>query len=131
METKVFDEVKTDNRQLAKYENKYRYVSPRCDISETEEKFVIELEMPGTKKDSLSVTMKNGHLIIEGKMVTESHGIKVYSEIPKRNYYRVFKLADSVDPNGIEAKWNEGLLMITLKKKEESKPREINIHFES
>lgn len=129
METKTFDEVKTDNREITKFENNYQYVIPRCDISETNEGFVIDLEMPGTKKESLSVKLKNGHLVIEGKMVTREHGQTVYSEIPKRNYRRVFKLSESVDTNGIEAKWNEGVLSLVLKKKEEAKPREININF--
>jgi HSP20 family protein len=129
METKTFDEVKTDNRDITKYDNNYQYVIPRCDISETSDCFVIELEMPGTKKESLSVKLQNGHLVVDGKMVTQDHGKLVYSEIPRRNYHRVFKLSNTVDANSIEAKWNEGVLTLNLKKKEETKPHEININF--
>lgn len=129
METKTFDEVKTDNRDITKFENNYGYVIPRCDISESADRFVIELEMPGTRKESLSVKLENGHLVVEGKMIPKDSGKLVYSEIPRRNYHRVFKLSGSVDTDGIDAKWNEGVLVLNLKKKEESKPREININF--
>ncbi len=129
METRTFDEVKTDKREITTFENNYGYVIPRCDISETSDRFVIELEMLGTKKESLSVKLQNGHLVVDGKMVMRDHGKLIYSEILRRNYHRVFKLSDTVDANGIEAKWNEGVLVLNLKKKEEAKPREININF--
>ncbi len=130
METKVQEEVKAETRDIQRYENNYGYVVPRCDIRETNDQFILLMEMPGTKKDSLSVKLDKGHLVVEGRMVNGHDGSLVYSEIPKRNYRRVFKLTEMVNPDAIQARWLEGMLELTLAKKEEVKPRDIEINIQ-
>jgi len=53
----------------------------------------------------------------------------IRSEIFKRNYRRIFTLGNSADAQKIDAKWQDGLLYLSIGKKEESKPREIKINF--
>ena len=85
--------------------------------------------MPGVRKDGLTVTLQNGNLVIEGKMGLNEEGSVIREEIPKRNYHRVFRLTNRVDPNKIEARWQDGFLILSVGKKEELKPREIAINF--
>lgn len=129
METKTFNEVKTDYRDMIKHENGYYYVQPRCDIRETKDKYYIVMEMPGVSKDTLKAELKNGRLLIEGKMNLTEEGTLIRSEIFKRNYRRMFTLGNSVDAQNIDAKWQDGLLYLSIAKKEEAKPREIKINF--
>ncbi|KAB2881343.1 Hsp20/alpha crystallin family protein [bacterium] len=129
METKTFNEVKTDQRDVVKHENGYYYVQPRCDIRESKDHYHLLLEMPGVNKDTLSVQVKNGQLLIEGKMNIQEEGELIRSEIYKRNYRRIFTLGKTVDTQNIDASWKNGFLQMNLTKKEEAKPREIKINF--
>lgn len=129
MEVKTFNEAKTSERELVKRENSYYYVQPRCDIRENKDHYHLLLEMPGVNKDTLRVQLKNGQLLVEGKMTLDENGTLIRSEIFKRNYRRVFTLGNTVDAQRIDAKWQDGLLLLTLTKKEEAKPREIKINF--
>ena len=122
-------EVKTDQRELVRNENNYYYVQPRCDIRETKDHYHLLLEMPGVNKETLSVQVKNNQLLIDGKMSMDEDGALIRSEIPKRNYRRVFTLGKTVDSQNVDAKWKDGILILKLIKKEEAKPREIKINF--
>ncbi|MCK6542161.1 Hsp20/alpha crystallin family protein [bacterium] len=127
METKQEYEVKT--QAIAKPENNYYYIQPRTDIRENKDSYLLYVEMPGVRKDGLTVTLQNGNLVIEGKMGLNEEGSVIREEIPKRNYHRVFRLTNRVDPNKIEARWQDGFLILSVGKKEELKPREIAINF--
>lgn len=129
MESKTLNEVNSDQRDLVKRESSYYYVQPRCDIRETKDHYHLTLEMPGVSKDTLGVKLKNGQLLIEGKMNITENGSLIRSEIFKRNYRRIFTLGNSVDAQKIEAKWQDGILLLSIAKKEEVKPREIKINF--
>ncbi|NUM81876.1 Hsp20/alpha crystallin family protein [bacterium] len=129
MQTKVYDEVKTNNRELAKKENQFMVVAPRADIYETKDHFTVLLEMPGVTKDGLKVYMENHHLVIEGISRHDAEGELVLSEIFKRNYRRFFKLSSTVNTESIEAKWQDGILQVKLAKLEAAKPKEITIQF--
>lgn len=122
-------EIKTDLRESAIQETKYYYVQPRCDVRETKDHYYLLLEMPGVRKETLAVQVKGNQLLIEGKMSVNEDGTLIRSEIFKRNYRRIFTLGKTVDTQTIEAKWKDGLLLLSLTKKEEAKPREININF--
>ncbi len=129
MEVKSINQTQPDEKNIVRHENSYYYVQPRCDIRETKDHYLLILEMPGVTKDSLAVHLKNGQLLIEGKMKIDESGSLVRSEILKRNYRRIFTLGNSVDAQNIEAKWQDGLLFLAIAKKEETKPREIKINF--
>jgi HSP20 family protein len=129
METKTFKSETTNDNNVVIHENSYYYVQPRCDISENKDHYHLLLEMPGVNKDSLTVLLQNGKLVIEGKMRIPENGTLIRSEVFKRNYRRVFTLGNSADAQKIDAKWQDGFLFLTIAKKEESKPREIKINF--
>jgi HSP20 family protein len=129
MEVKTVNEVNSAERNLVKHENSYYYVQPRCDIRESKDHYHLILEMPGVSKETLGVQLKNGQLLVEGKMNVAENGSLIRSEIFKRNYRRIFTLGNSADAQKIDAKWQDGLLYLSIGKKEESKPREIKINF--
>ncbi|MBX7152081.1 Hsp20/alpha crystallin family protein [bacterium] len=129
MQSKIYDEVKTNSHELVKKENQFMVVVPRSDVYETKDHFTVLLEMPGVTKDGLKVYVENRHLVIEGISQHNVEGELVMSEIFKRNYRRVFKLSSTVNTDSVEAKWQDGLLYVKLTKLEAAKPKEINIQF--
>jgi len=93
---------------------------------ETEGKYVIELALAGYKKDEVSVEVKDGVLIIEGKS-KEDLSNYVHQGIAKRSFKRQFQLADYVECKG--GKLEDGMLNVELEYNppESKKPKKITI----
>ncbi len=105
---------------------------PAIDVFEKEGNIEIELEAPGIKEEDLKIKIEDGMLIISGER-------KFEKEDKKENYYRMersygsfsrsFSLPDNIERDKIGAKYENGLLKITLPKKPESQPKEIPVNF--
>lgn len=103
---------------------------PSVDISETENSFEIEVALPGMSKDDIKVDLDKGRLTISGERTFES-------EENNKNYHRLesgfgsfsrsFQLPDSIDEESIEAKYENGVLDITISKSEEKVKKQIKI----
>jgi HSP20 family protein len=99
-----------------------------CDIRETSENLVVEAELPGFKKDDIDVSVEQGVLTIsahreEEKQEGEQH-------LHERSYHRVqrrFTLPTTVDAEKVDAHLDNGVLTLTMPKKEEVRPRKIEV----
>ncbi len=105
---------------------------PPVNISETPETYELELVAPGLKKEDFKVNLEKGMLTIsyEKKTETEEKNQKTHrKEFSVSSFKRSFSVDDNIKADGIEAKYENGLLKITLPKKEEVKalPKEISI----
>jgi HSP20 family protein len=95
--------------------------SPKIDISEEKDKINVVAEIPGVKKQDIKITLQDNILTIEGEKKQES-------EKKEKNYYRSermfgsfkrsFTLPAEVDSEKVEAKFEDGMLNISLKKLE-------------
>lgn len=103
--------------------------APDADIYETEEAFVVKLDMPGAQKDSLNLLLESKRLIIRGEVSGQfqEQGRILYCEILKKKYYREFNLGNGIQMEKIVAQFDGGVLTVTLPKNEEVKSREIHI----
>lgn len=105
--------------------------SPAVDISESSDSYTIYAELPGIKKEDVKIIM-NGNLITlrgEKKNESEKKG-NMFSRI-ERSYgvfERSFTLPLTVKSDAVEARYNDGILTITLPKKEESKEKVIDVN---
>jgi len=104
--------------------------SPPCDIFETEKEVVIKAELPEVKKEEVSVSVGNNILTLGGeRRFEEEVGRENYTRV-ERNYgefMRSFTLPNTVDPNRVRAEFNNGMLTVTLPKREEAQPRQIRV----
>lgn len=111
------------------------------DVREDADHVYVEAELPGFKKDNVQITLENSTLTISaerhesreaprnnGKHGEEDHSQWLLNERRFSRFLRSFALPPTVDERSVEAKLNEGVLTITLKKREESKPRKINVN---
>ncbi len=106
---------------------------PAVDIYETPDSVVIEVEAPGMKKDEIKITIEDGVLRISGeKKIEREEKDKNYFVIERSygTFERAFRLPDYVDPEKIKAKYENGILTITLPKKEEKKAKVIDVEIE-
>ena len=104
-------------------------VSPLADVVETPEAFILRLDMPGSTKEQIRITVEKGVLEVRAG-VAPLHGDHVkllFSEIRGCGYYRAFTIGDGVSPEGAGAQYENGVLTVTFSRSEERKPREIRI----
>jgi len=122
METQTPNEMSTGQVQRA------TFVTPLASIQEMPEGYLLEVEMPGVTKDGLEITIENGELTLVGHYVApEVKGREIFRETRRVDYRRVFELDPSIDIEHVEAKIDQGLLILRLSKAESVKPRRIEV----
>ncbi len=136
--TEIFDLQREINRMFDRFfrgfegEEEVRLAawSPRVDISETDDEYIVRAEVPGVSKDDVKVTIKENVLTISGEKKQEKetknenfHRIeRVYG-----SFSRTFTLPGAVKVDKVEAKFKDGVLTIKLPKVEETKAKEIEV----
>ena len=98
------------------------------DIREDNDHIYVEAELPGFKREDVQVTLENGilHIIAERK----SEETKGESHLAERRFTRVarsFTMPNSVNENQVDAQLRDGVLHLLLNKREEVKPRKIEV----
>ena len=105
--------------------------APRVDLGETDEAYVIRVDLPGLTKEDLTIDYHEGTLSISGERKaehTEEGTNFVRLERRTGHFYRAFTLPKAVDTNKIEATYTDGVLRIHVPKAEDSKPRRITVN---
>jgi HSP20 family protein len=106
----------------------HQYVRPRTNIAENQSGFVVQVEMPGVRKDGVEITFENGELTLVGHRAPfETKAELLYREMHQADYRRVFEVDSSIDSAHIGAQFEQGVLTLTLPKAETAKPRKIEI----
>ena len=106
---------------------------PAVNILEREDAMVITADLPGLKAEDVEVTVEEGILSIRGerKLEETSEG-ETYHRVERMYgvFERTFTLPNSVDVDKIDARFSNGEMVLTLPKREESKPRSVKIKVE-
>lgn len=104
--------------------------SPALDVEETEDGFTLHIELPSVAPDEVDVSLEENVLTIAGERRfyddKESEGFRRIERHFGR-FHRAVRLPDRVDPDGVEATYQDGLLTIHVPKAEEAKPRRIQV----
>jgi len=99
------------------------------DIYENPDEFMLVANMAGVPRSKVQVKVINDSLIIFGKINYDEAVNRNYilNENEVGNYFRKFKISDSIDETKISAKYDNGQLIVTLPKHEKVKPKKIDI----
>ncbi len=103
---------------------------PSVDVSETDTQFEVSVELPGMKKEDIAVDLEKGRLTISGerKFKNEEEGKNFHRvETQYGKFSRSFYLPDTIDEDSIKAKYEDGILNITINKSEEKVKKQIEI----
>ena len=104
--------------------------APALDVREDKDKFTVDLELPGFKREDINVHLEDGSLIISGerKSETANEGTEVHRQ---ERYYgkfsRALTLPVALSPDKVKAAFKDGILTVTLPKAEEAKPKQIDV----
>lgn len=116
----VFDNLFSD--ALAKHNNIEK--SPRVNISENEGAYIIDVAAPGLNKEDFQINLKKDVLSVWVELKpTESEVVKEYTckEFEYKSFARSFNLPDTADSDKITAAYQDGILNISIAKKDDSK----------
>ncbi len=105
--------------------------APAFDVYEEQDNIVVKAELPGMKKEDISVSLHDGALIISGERKNEikSEGREVYrAERFFGKFQRTVTLPTGVAAAQVKAEYKDGVLTVTLPKAEEAKPKQIEVN---
>ena len=108
--------------------------APSVDIYETEQELVVKADLPDIKPEELDIRVDNNILTIRGerkfeKKVEEKNYLRV--ERSYGSFNRSFSLANTVKTEAIRAEYKNGVLTLTVPKREEAKPKQIKVNVEA
>ena len=105
--------------------------APPVDIYENGDNLVLKAELPGINPDDVEIRVEDNTLYLKGERKSEK-------DVKEQNYHRVersygtfarsFSLPNSVDADKVTANFKDGVLTLTMPKKEEAKPKTIKIN---
>ena len=104
--------------------------SPRVDVEESPEGYVVKAELPGIKQEDIKITVADNQLVIRGEKRREVEKDGTAYHRVERIYgafERAFTLTKAVAADRIEAIYRDGVLEVRVPKAEEAKAREIQI----
>ena len=106
------------------------HFSPSVDIQEAANEVLIQADLPGVSEKDIDVQVEDGVLLLSGnKKVSkdEKNEGYTYREGSYGSVHRQFNLGTKIDVEKIKAQYTNGVLTLTLPKKEEIKPKQIEI----
>jgi len=104
--------------------------APAVDILETENDLVLKADIPGVDLKDVDIQLENGTLTLKGERKFESEEKRKGFHRMERSYgsfVRYFTVPDTVDSEHVQAEYHNGVLTVTLPKKEIAKPKAIKV----
>lgn len=106
---------------------------PAVDIEHKEKEYILRADLPGMKKEDIKVTVENSCLTLKGERKTEHEENKYnYHRIERTHgtFQRSFKIPEGLTEKQIKAKYNDGVLELTIPTPKVEEPKQIDVKIE-
>lgn len=135
-----FNDLRTlQNRLFEPFFGRFNYMddslatgtwAPAVDVAEDAEKIHVKVEVPGMEEKDIKIHYEDGLLTISGERQFEQREDRNYHRIERAygSFVRSFSLPRSVDATKISASYKNGVLEVEIPKRDEAKPRQIQIN---
>ena len=120
-------EIVARNEQPGEMVNALPVMVPAVDIFENESEILLHAELPGVRKDDITINIDNGKMILSGMRYIPTTGAATWKELADVEFRRTFAVPQSIDVNNVHAELKDGVLRLHLPKSESAKPRQIEI----
>ena len=104
--------------------------APAVDVKETEDAYTVDADLPGLKREDIDLRIEDNVVTLKGERSAESseekNGYHVY-ERRSGKFERAFKIPNGFDAGNVKAAYENGVLRVTLPKREETKPKQIEV----
>jgi HSP20 family protein len=107
-----------------------RGFAPAVDVIEKEDEYLVTAEIPGAKAEDVTVELHEGVLTLHGEKRSERDERKEHARYIERvfgSFSRSFSLPQNAEGEKVQAAFKDGVLTVHIPKREEAKPRTINI----
>ncbi len=102
--------------------------APAVDVREDEQAITLVIDLPGVNEKEVEITVSGEQLVIKGERpAPETEGRYLRRERTSGPFYRSFVLTSPVAEEKIKAKYRNGVLEVSLPRKEEAKPKKVTI----
>jgi HSP20 family molecular chaperone IbpA len=104
-------------------------LTPPVDIFEDSQSITLWVDLPGVTKDRLDVKVHDGNLYIEAEAVVPTRtGLRLqHAEVRQPQFARAFSLGPDFDASKIDANLKDGVLKLTIPRRDEARPRRIEV----
>ena len=121
----VFDSMSAFNRHNPLY-GKHGKNMMKTDVRETDHSYELDIDLPGFKKDEVKVDLKNGYLTISAAKSLDKESEKKNERYIRKERYagkmaRSFYVGEDVEPKDVSAKFEDGILKVSLPKAQQKK----------
>ena len=101
---------------------------PLADLSETDDAYVVEVDLPGVNRDQIGIQLQDRELVITGEIPESEQKGRLHrrSRRTGRFEFRTY-LPGDVNADAVNAQLSNGVLTVTIPKSQEAKPRQIEI----
>jgi HSP20 family protein len=126
----LFREFFNDAALASRHETTVRGYAPVVDIQETGDVLSFTFELPGVAKEDIKLEYKDGILTLNGEKPAPVHeeGVQFYARERRTGPFgRSFRIGTNYDPGTVAARYDNGLLHVTIQKKEAAKPVSIQV----
>jgi len=103
-------------RRMKEFEIRTGCISPLYNVSETTNEVIVSVDLPGSKKEDINVTVFEDRIIIKAKCFKSYRIAKLVSEKNEGEYLLELVLPSQVDPNNASAKYRNGVLEVRILK---------------
>ncbi|TDJ50610.1 MAG: Hsp20/alpha crystallin family protein [Nitrospina sp.] len=106
----------------------------KVNIVENDDNYTLIAEVPGMTEKDIDLEIKEGRMTLKGQVEESQEKKEKYyrmREFSRRSFERSFRIGEGVDQDHISAKLDSGVLTVVLPKKEEAKPKVVNIEVSS
>jgi HSP20 family protein len=107
--------------------NRVSGFTPLIDVHETEDEYLVKIDLPGVRSEDVNVEVNDSVLSISGSRVTDETGAAQLVERPYGTFARTLTLPQGVNSDSIEAGYEDGVLELRIPKPAAQKPKKITI----
>lgn len=107
--------------------NRVTGFTPAVDVHETDEEYLVKVDLPGVKSEDVNIEVSENVLAISGSRVPSEIGNAQLVERPYGSFARTLTLPQGVDADAIGADYQDGVLELRIPKPAEQKPKKIAI----
>lgn len=126
-----FDEMFNNFRLASPWANIEAEPRIRIDVNENENAYIVKADMPGVKKEEIKVNVEGNQVTIQAEVKKESEEKQEGKVVRSERYYgqqsRSFMLEQDIDDSKAEARYQDGVLQLTLPKKPGTTRKQISI----
>jgi len=107
--------------------------NPNMEVTETATSFKLKFDLPGFTKDQIKIDLHNNEIIVSGERLQEKTDLQDetkehVSEIFYGSFYKTFSFPTEIEAEGVQAKYDNGVLNLTVEKREPRMAKQITVN---